>query len=49
MKRNPPVVIGDKNVRAQVAKYFRSHPLFRVPTYWPKKITVLLKRLRRED
>ncbi|MDG4884108.1 hypothetical protein [Mesorhizobium sp. WSM4884] len=46
MKRKPPVVIGNRRVRQQVAKYFRSHPFFRVPTDWPKKITVLLKRLR---
>ena len=46
MKRNPPVVIGSRKVRAQVASYFRLHPFFRVPTDLPKKIAVLLKRLR---
>ncbi|WP_176477959.1 hypothetical protein [Mesorhizobium sp. WSM3862] len=46
MKRDPPVVVGSRKVRVQVAKYFRSHPFFRVPTGLPKKLAVLLKRLR---
>jgi hypothetical protein len=46
MKSKSPVVVGCKEVRAQVASYFRSHPLFRAPSYLPKKIAVLLKRLR---
>src|SRR5690348_2264413 len=46
VKRNPPVVIGSQRVRVQVARQFRSHPVFRVPTDRPKKIVEILKRLR---
>ncbi|MGT2464739.1 hypothetical protein ACVOMV_03575 [Mesorhizobium atlanticum] len=46
MKRDPPVVIGSKDIRAQVASFFRSHPLFRVPPNLPKKMALILKRLR---
>ncbi|CDX40941.1 hypothetical protein MPLDJ20_310015 [Mesorhizobium plurifarium] len=38
MKRNPPVVIGDKNVSRASGKILPLAPVFRVPAYWPKTI-----------
>jgi hypothetical protein len=46
VKRNPPVIIGDRKVRQQVAEHISSHPVFRVPTDTPKKLALLLKQLR---
>ena len=45
VKRKPPVAIGDRRVREQVAQHLRLHPFFHVPTDMPKKLALLLKQL----
>jgi hypothetical protein len=40
-----PDAIGNREIREQVAWYFREHPLFRAPTDWPPRLQTLLTRL----